>query len=130
MAVDSTGLRQDLEQRAAAAFDIACNLLLFDLKGDAPVDTGELRDSGQVEQSGGFPSFTATLTFPVPQASFTNDGTKAHGPVSADFLRFEIGGRVIYTKWVEGVTATHWFDEGVTDVTWERALADAWSQTV
>lgn len=36
-------------------------------------------------------------------------GTPAHGPVTAKALRFKIGGKVIFTKWVKGIKAINWW---------------------
>lgn len=42
---------------------------------------------------------------PKKYASFLEYGTRAHGPVKANFLRFKVpGGMVVYTKWVRGIT--------------------------
>lgn len=38
-------------------------------------------------------------------AVFVHEGTRAHGPVRARFLRFEIDGKVIFAKRVRGVSA-------------------------
>lgn len=36
-------------------------------------------------------------------------GTPAHGPVTAKALRFKIGGKVIFAKWVKGIKAVNWW---------------------
>jgi len=38
-------------------------------------------------------------------AQYLEEGTRAHGPVSAKALRFKIGGRWVYAKWVKGIRA-------------------------
>ena len=40
---------------------------------------------------------------PRHYASYIEYGTRAHGPVTARFLRFKIGGKFISTKWVKGI---------------------------
>ena len=40
---------------------------------------------------------------PKHYASYIEYGTRAHGPVTARFLRFRIGGRLVFTKWVKGI---------------------------
>lgn len=44
-----------------------------------------------------------------PYARFQEKGTRAHGPVRAKFLRFQIRGKgpFIFTKWVRGVKPAH-----------------------
>jgi hypothetical protein len=36
-------------------------------------------------------------------------GTPGHGPVKAQALRFKIGGKTIFAKWVKGIKAVNWW---------------------
>lgn len=38
-----------------------------------------------------------------PAIVFLTKGTPAHGPINGSVLRFVVGGRVIYTRWVKGI---------------------------
>lgn len=41
--------------------------------------------------------------------AYLHYGTPDHGPVTAKFLRFRIGSKIIYTKRVKGIPATPWW---------------------
>lgn len=80
---------------------------------DVPVDTGALGRSireelpvfeGPLHIRGGV-SAGPTDRKPGNYALFVHEGTRAHGPVRAKALRFEIAGRVIFAKRVRGVKA-------------------------
>lgn len=45
-------------------------------------------------------------------------GTPGHGPVTARALRFKIGGKVIFAKWVKGIKAVNWW--GLKDTAKEK----------
>jgi hypothetical protein len=68
------------------------------------IDTGAMMRGLQVRR---LPDTTIRKRYDV--SIFQEYGTRAHGPVRAQFLRFQIRGvgPVIFTKWVRGVTAAH-----------------------
>ncbi len=59
--------------------------------------TGELRGTMDIVDRG---AYSKRLVFRAKHAKYVNDGTKAHVilPVNAPFLRFVIGGRVIFAR--------------------------------
>lgn len=75
------------------------------------VDTGAMIRGLQVRKTGAagplWPQYTVEST--VRHTGWQEDGTRAHGPVRADFLVFQVrgAGPVIFAKWVRGVTPGH-----------------------
>ena len=47
-----------------------------------------------------------------PYAAAVDTGRKAFGPVTAKVLRFEIGGEVIFAKWVKKFDGVHFTERG------------------
>lgn len=74
---------------------------------NVPVKTGNLGRSIREDQGifTGVLRWQGGVTAHAPYAVFVHQGTRAHGPVRAQALRFEIGGRVIFAKRVRGVKA-------------------------
>lgn len=74
------------------------------------VDTGEMIRGLQVRKTRAaalWPQYTVEST--ARHTGWQEDGTRAHGPVRADFLVFQIrgAGPVIFAKWVRGVPPGH-----------------------
>jgi len=75
------------------------------------VDTGEMIRGLQVRRTGAagslWPQYTVEAI--ARHTGWQEDGTRAHGPVRADFLVFQIrgSGPVIFAKWVRGVPPGH-----------------------
>jgi len=63
--------------------------------------TGELRGTIDIVDRG---AYSKRLIWRAKHARYLTEGTKAHGPKTAPFLRFVIGGRVIFAKWVRGIS--------------------------
>lgn len=89
-------------------------------------DTGDTQASVRVRPVG----FTSTrieylAEATTPQGRYINDGTRAHGPVTARFLVFTPKGsnRKVFTTWVRGITADPWWDR--TIARWHEFLEDA-----
>jgi hypothetical protein len=63
----------------------------------------------------------------TPQAEWVNDGTVAHGPVTAPFLVFTPKGssRKVFTTWVKGIVGDHWWDNTVQQ--WSEFVDEALS---
>jgi len=83
-----------------------------------PVDEGTLKDSIRIEPPKWITPFLVegkvlAGSGDVPQAYYTEYGTQGHGPVFAQSMHFNWKGAEIFTKWVEGVTATHWMKNAV-----------------
>lgn len=75
------------------------------------IDTGSMIQGLQVRKTGAvgplWPQYTVTST--ARHTGWQEDGTRAHGPVRASHLVFQIrgAGPVIFAKWVRGVTPGH-----------------------
>lgn len=74
---------------------------------DVPVKTGNLGRSIREELPVAVSPLHVTggVSANTHYALFVHEGTRAHGPVRAKALRFEIAGRVIFAKRVRGVKA-------------------------
>lgn len=74
------------------------------------VDTGGMIRGLQVRKTGAaalWPQYTVTST--ARHTGWQEDGTRAHGPRTADVMVFQIrgSGPVIFARWVRGVTPGH-----------------------
>lgn len=82
------------------------------------VDTGAMIRGLQVRKTGAagplWPQYTVEST--ARHTGWQEDGTRAHGPVRADFLVFQVrgAGPVIFAKWVRGVTPGHFMRRAMT----------------
>lgn len=85
------------------------------------VDTGEMIRGLQVRKTGAsqplWPQYTVEST--ARHTGWQEDGTRAHGPVRADFLVFQIrgAGPVIFAKWVRGVPPGHFMRNAMNSAT-------------
>jgi len=77
-------------------------------QGPRPPDYVSLKDSLRIWYSDKY--MKATIGSESPVALWIEFGTRAHGPVEAKSLRFEIQGEVIYAKWVKGITPYPFLD--------------------
>lgn len=121
-------IERQVRERAARAGAQAAVSLEIALKREFQPhhDTGDTQASISVRPA----SFTATrieylAVVTTPQARFINDGTRAHGPVTAPFLVFTPKGsnRKVFTRWVRGITADPWWDR--TIARWSEFVEDA-----
>ena len=71
-------------------------------QGPRPPDYVTLKDSLQIWYSDNY--MQATVGSESPVALWIEFGTRAHGPVEAEVLRFEIQGEIIYAQQVRGIT--------------------------
>lgn len=85
------------------------------------IDTGEMIRGLQVRKTGAagplWPQYTVEST--ARHTGWQEDGTRAHGPVRAPFLVFQVrgAGPVIFAKWVRGVTPGHFMRRAMTSAT-------------
>ena len=121
-------LERAVRERGARAAALAAVKMETSLRAAFQVhrDTGETQRSISVRLSALTPTrieYTAKVS--TPQAQWINDGTQAHGPVTARFLVFtpKGSGRTVFTKWVRGITADHWWDDTIAQ--WHDFLQDA-----
>lgn len=115
-----TGLDDFVRELGQQILETAARAVLDDMVEDAPVDTGELRDSAYGPNDVG--DLAVVVGFTAPQADYTDQGVSPHPilPVNARFLRFfwEDGpnGSGIYTfdqVFHPGHTGSNWFTEKV-----------------
>jgi len=91
------------------------------VKAAGRVDTGKMMNSIQAkERKQGSPLLPRYyIQANVPYAKFQENGTRAHGPVTAKALRFtpKGGGQVVYAKWVRGVTPAYFMRDAFRAIT-------------
>lgn len=76
------------------------------------INTGRMLKSIRVEPAGNAKWKVVSY---VPYAKFQEWGTRAHGPVTANALRFKPKGSstFVFAKRVRGVTAAHFFEKAM-----------------
>jgi hypothetical protein len=98
------GLERSLERQAA------------ETRARTPVKTGTLQRSITWKVEGRGARIYGTVYSPLAYALFVERGTKPHRirARSARFLRFEVGGRVVFAREVQhpGTKAAHFFADG------------------
>jgi hypothetical protein len=123
------GLDTFIREYAESILEDASRTLLEDLVEDAPVDTGELRDSAYGPD---IDELTARIGFTAPQADYTDLGTPPHQivPVYASALRFfwENGPRgADWYTYAEvnhpGQEGTGWFSDRIEE--WDTYVQEA-----
>lgn len=75
------------------------------------INTGKLVGSIKADPiSGNYPEHYVLIGTPLPYAKYTEYGTRAHGPVTAQALRFKPKGAsaYVFAKWVRGITPYRW----------------------
>lgn len=89
-----------------------------------PIDTGELRDSQVIEQTG---DNEWQVVYEAEHATFTDEGTAPHTIEGNPLLAFEWEGELVIVHSVEhpGTTGTFWFTDTFTDENWSRCLEEA-----
>lgn len=67
--------------------------------------TGELTASMRDTTIDGGPfDWSSRIDITAPHARYIDEGTRAHGPVRAKFLRWYVAGRPVFAKWVRGIS--------------------------
>ena len=125
MATDASGLRNRVRQYGSRLAATAAADLLRDVDRDVPVDTGQLRGTGDVRRVG---PTRWRIWFPARYASFTDTGNADAGrsivPTRAKVLRFRVGGQTVFAQKVR-LSSPGWFTDKVTPDGWLRALRSA-----
>jgi hypothetical protein len=128
-------LREAVTARAIAIHEAAVDLMLGRLILACPIDTGELRDSIDVDSSEfGTSKVLSKIVAPVPQARYQDEGTGIYGPVGERIT--SPNGRPLAFFWkrmnvemvvwsVAGSPATHWWSQTCTAAAWAEVLAEA-----
>lgn len=79
----------------------------------APVKTGALRTS--IQSSYNASKLSASVSSALEYAAYLEGGTRAHGPVTAPYLVFNINGHWVRAKRVRGIKARKFFKQGFDD---------------
>jgi hypothetical protein len=91
------------------------------------VNTGAMIRGVVIRRGGTAASLNAMydVVASAPWSIYQEEGTRAHGPVRAKVLRFQIRGKgpVIFTKWVRGVTPAHFMRNALNAARVEDAVA-------
>jgi hypothetical protein len=134
--VDTTGLRQALDEYMRTISEMAAEQLRDDLVQAAP--RGENATHGQtslqetatlehVVDSDGFQAWRVGFT--AEYASYVDEGTGPHEIQGNPLLVFywQAAGKVVFLRSVQhpGTAATDWFTNGTSPEIWENALNDA-----
>jgi len=95
---------EKLDEYKAWLYDIM-ERTMFEIKNEIPGGgSGKTADSIYMRTIEEGPMAGVVLILTNSMVIFyLNFGTEAHGPVTARALRFKIGGKVIFAKWVQGV---------------------------
>jgi len=112
---------RDLAERGRAVARRAIELTALDvwgkIKEEAPVDHGRLAGSFQLEP---IDDLTWRIASGVHYALYVHEGTGIHGPSgspivpqNASVLRFEVGGRPVFARSVEGQEPNPYADRAI-----------------
>ena len=72
---------------------------MFEIKNEFPKDTGKTVNSITLRTK---PNGLQIIS-DSDVIMYIEHGTSAHGPVTANALKFDIGGKTIFAKWVQGI---------------------------
>lgn len=107
------------ERAAYKAAQKARGYVISEIRAAGRVKTGRMIQGMQVRL---ISSNGLTKRFEVsssaPYTMFQNDGTRAHGPRTKQFLRFipKGGTQYVFAKWVRGVQGAHFMEKGLARV--------------
>jgi hypothetical protein len=108
------------DEAAARAAEATRRVAQANIRAAGRVHTGAMLNNMQVMKVSGDSLEARYKITPggTGYAKYQEFGTRAHGPVRAKFLVFQIRGRgpVIFAKWVRGVTAAHFMRDAVKAV--------------
>lgn len=107
------------EKAAYRAAQKARGYVISEIRAAGRVKTGRMIRGMQVRliQSG-----SLTKRFEVsssaPYTMFQNDGTRAHGPRTKQYMRFipKGGSQYVFAKWVRGIQGAHFMEKGLARV--------------
>lgn len=114
MAVDLSALIAELENGAAGALNEAAERMVAESNLRAPIDTGNLSESGQVTVHASPAAYmTATVANETPYASFQDQGTG--GSTGNPWLTFQVkGGGWVKVHTTAPVPATRFWEDVMT----------------
>lgn len=108
MPVDVTGLVTAVIDAAPRICEDAAEAMERDVTLSAPVDTGALSRSGQVQTTASGTGAVSTLTYTEEYASFLEDGTGPHVIEGNPLLAFQWGGQTVIVHSVNHPGSTKW----------------------
>lgn len=125
MAADVSALKREVHRWAVGVAGTAVDLMIEPMRAYAPYQTGELRDSIQVDRAAGLgvssDAVAVRVIAPVIQACTTDQGSPPHRIVARNsrLLVFEGSSGTVFTPAVNhpGNAARPW---------WQRALEATW----
>lgn len=121
MPVDTSALQQALIEAAPEIVAEAADLMRNDIDLSAPVDTGALVQSSQVDTQANPQGATATLRYTEEYAGFLDTGTGPHAITGNPYLAFQIGGQTVIVHSVEH-PGSHKWDGWFTDKAGDESL--------
>ena len=134
MPVDMSQLVSALSDQVVPITDESAHLMEQDIALTAPIDTGALSRSGEVQTQGDGSGAVATLTFTEDYASYLEEGTGPHTITGNPLLAFEWGGQTVIVHSVQHPGSTKnvgWFtDRATDDAMWSDLVQAAFDSTV
>jgi hypothetical protein len=104
------------ERAAYKAAQKARGNVMSEIHAAGRIDTGRMVGGMQVRKiaSRGL-SRSFEVSSSAPYTMFQNQGTRAHGPRTKEFMVFtpKGGSGVVFAKWVRGVTGAHFMEKGL-----------------
>jgi phage gpG-like protein len=130
LSLDRSELRRAAQQSTKEEIRTGGRQVLNRAKILTPVDTGRLRASLKMTESGD----TVTISTNVAYAEYVHDGTRPHviRPNRRQALRFVVGGRVVYAKVVHhpGTRARPFLTRALMEVSRQRGWNYSGGNTV
>lgn len=123
---DVTSALQNLQRHASNAHYAAVRSMQDDLS-TVNRKTGKLAASRRVTFNNGQSLFAAMIAYPLPQANWTDKGTRPHMIYGRPTLRFVKGGKIIFARRVQhpGNKPFKWWSIPMTQANWRSKLAKA-----
>jgi hypothetical protein len=111
-----------VDRAAYKAAQHARGYIMSEIRSAGRVDTGKMIAGMQVRKIGSTALKVAyEVSSSAPYTMFQNAGTRAHGPRTKKMLAFvpKGGSKVVFAKWVRGVTGAHFMEKGLMRVRME-----------
>lgn len=118
MATDTTALRLAILDAAPVICDDAARLRESDIAAAAPIDTGALSQSGEVQTTPTGDGAVSVIRFTEEYAGYLDEGTGPHTITGNPLLAFEWGGQTVIVHSVQHPGSTKhkgWFTDRAGD---------------
>lgn len=124
LSLDAARVRGEVGALALAAATrgahVAAERAKINLAAKGRIDTGALQRDIRVDPTVIGPPLRPTFRVgtDLPYAVFQEEGTRAHGPVRARFLRFKPKGSstFVFARWVRGITPAHYMRDALASM--------------